>query len=173
MMRDKYTIIVFGGVLVLLAPVLALLVLAIGGVTGFAETQTYGGESLTDIWSHLLATTLPRQFFTTLALMLGVGLFTSFFGVGAAWFMTFYALPKHRWFEWLMLLPLALPTYLSVFMLKSPIRAGLLRGLAGFSFDGPNMNHLLGAVFCMGLVLTPLCVCFCAGQFYETIRPTY
>ena len=157
MMRDKYTIIVFGGVLVLLAPVLALLVLAIGGVTGFAETQTYGGESLTDIWSHLLATTLPRQFFTTLALMLGVGLFTSFFGVGAAWFMTFYAPPKHRWFEWLMLLPLALPTYLSayVYVEITDTSGPFARLWQALPFDGPNMNHLLGAVFCMGLVLTP------------------
>ena len=157
MMRDKYTIIVFGGVLILLAPVLALLALAIGGVTGLGETQTYGGESLTAIWSHLLATTLPRQLYTTLALMLGVGLFTSFFGVGAAWFMTFYALPKHRWFEWLMLLPLALPTYLSAYVyVEITDTSGPFAPLwQALPFNGPDMNQLLGAVFCMGLVLTP------------------
>jgi iron(III) transport system permease protein len=70
-----------------------------------------------NIWPHLLNTTLPRYLTTTLALMTSVGVGAAFIGAGAAWIVTRYTFWGARWFEWLLLMPLAIPAYLGAYAL--------------------------------------------------------
>jgi iron(III) transport system permease protein len=87
--------------LIALAPVIAITVLAL--------------RSSGDTWPHLLANVLPGAVRRTLGLMAGVGVLTLLIGTGTAWLVTMYRFPGRRQFEWLLLMPLAMPTYIIAF----------------------------------------------------------
>jgi iron(III) transport system permease protein len=86
--------------LVLLAPAVIL-----GGV--------FAGGSET--WTHLRQTVLPVYLVNSLTLVLGVGLLTLVTGVSTAWLVATCDFPGRRVFEWALILPLALPTYIVAF----------------------------------------------------------
>ena len=91
-----------------------------------------------NVWPHLLSTVLPRLVGTTLLLMLGVAIGTCFIGVGTAWLVTMCQFPGRRLFEWALLLPLAVPSYVIAFIytdlleFAGPIQ-GSLRSIYGLS----------------------------------------
>ena len=87
--------------LIAIAPVIAIGVLALG--------------SSGDAWPHLIANVLPGALRRTLGLMAGVGALSLLIGTGTAWLVTMYRFPGRRMFEWLLLLPLAVPTYIIAF----------------------------------------------------------
>ena len=78
-------------------PVLTVLALAFG--------------STSDIWQHLLSTSLPHYLRNTLYLMVGVGVAVCLLGISTAWLVTMCRFPGRKVFEWLLLLPLAMPAY--------------------------------------------------------------
>jgi iron(III) transport system permease protein len=84
--------------LIAIAPVVTIFVLAL--------------QSSGDSWSHLVANVLPGAVRRTLALMAGVGALTLLIGSGTAWLVTMYRFPGRSVFQWLLLLPLAIPTYI-------------------------------------------------------------
>jgi iron(III) transport system permease protein len=91
----------------LAAGVLALLVafpLLIIGVSLF--------EPVSDRWEHLVFTQLGTYVTNSVILVLGVGLFTLLVGVSTAWLVAACDFPGRRFFEYALVLPLALPTYL-------------------------------------------------------------
>ncbi len=104
-----------------LLPIIAILVLA------FFPSD--------NIWSHLLATTLPRYLKTTLALMLCVGFGAACIGAGTAWLVTRYRFWGVRSFEWLLLMPLAIPAYVGAYALVDLLE-----------YAGPVQNALRGVM---------------------------
>ena len=68
-------------------------------------------DSSGDIWTHLVETVLLGYVSNTLLLMLGVGFSVFLTGVSTAWLVTMCHFPGRRIFEWLLLLPLAIPAY--------------------------------------------------------------
>jgi iron(III) transport system permease protein len=133
-----------------LAPLLALAAIA------FAPT---GG-----VWQHLIDTVLPRAVETTFLLMLGVGLLAGTIGVGTAWLVVMYRFPGRAVFEWALLLPLAIPTYIAAYAavevadFTGPLQTAI-RFLFGYTLKReywfPEIRSLGGAVIVMGLVLYP------------------
>lgn len=91
----------------------------------------------TNVWPHLVSTTLPRYLRNTIVLMLGVGGLTIVVGVGTAWLVSMYRFPMVRWLEWALLLPLAIPAYVGAYALvdfleyAGPVQT-LLRDLFGW-----------------------------------------
>lgn len=83
-------------------------ILAVGGIA------LSPGEN---IWPHLMATALPRYVGNTLVLALGVGALAAAIGAGSAWLVVMYRFPGVRLFEWLLLLPLAIPAYVGAYAL--------------------------------------------------------
>ena len=59
-----------------------------------------------------MAYVLPNAVSRTLLLLAGVGLLTLIIGAGTAWLVTMYRFPGRGLFEWLLLIPLAVPTYI-------------------------------------------------------------
>ena len=116
------------------------------------------------IWGHLLSTVLPRYLRTTLGLMLGAGLGTLVIGAGTAWLVTLCRFPGRRIFEWALLLPLAMPTYVVAYVytdlleFAGPVQ-GWLRGAFGWTsgrdYWFPEIRSLGGAISMMTLVLYP------------------
>jgi iron(III) transport system permease protein len=94
-----------------------------------------------NIWPHLLATVLPRYLATTGYLMLVVGALTAAAGTGAAWLVTMYRFPLSRLLDHALLLPLAVPAYISAFALvdllqyAGPVQTGL-RAAMGWTAPG-------------------------------------
>lgn len=64
------------------------------------------------MWRHLAETQLREIVGNTLLLLIGVGLGTTVIGAGTAWLVTMYRFPLSRAFEWALLLPLVMPTYI-------------------------------------------------------------
>ena len=85
-------------------------------------------------------------------------------GTGTAWLVTMYRFPGRRAFQWLLLLPLAMPTYIIAYAyLELLDYSGLvqtaLRELFGWhdarSYWFPDIRSLGGAIFVMSAVLYP------------------
>ena len=133
-----------------LAPVITLLWHASGGSI--------------DHWHHLLDHVLPRAFFNTTLLLIGVGALVAALGVGAAWLITAYRFPTRSLLSWALLLPLAVPTYIVAFAYLDilhpigPVQT-LIRDLLGYSspreFRLPDLRSLPGAIVLLGFVLYP------------------
>jgi ABC-type glycerol-3-phosphate transport system permease component len=68
------------------------------------------------IWPHLAANVIPPALLDTGLLLLGVGTLCAVIGVATAWLVTQYEFPGRRAFEWLLVLPLAIPTYITAYI---------------------------------------------------------
>jgi iron(III) transport system permease protein len=117
-----------------------------------------------DTWPHLIANVLPLALRHTLGLMSGVGVLTLLMGTGTAWLVTMYRFPGRCYFQWLLLLPLAIPTYIIAYIyLELLDYSGLvqtaLRDIFGWrnarDYWFPDIRSLGGAIFVMSAVLYP------------------
>lgn len=62
-------------------------------------------------WNSLMATVMPRYIWTTVELVVLVGIGTAIIGTATAWLVTTCAFPFRRTFEIILALPLAFPAY--------------------------------------------------------------
>ena len=115
----------------------------------------------TEVWAHLAATVLPTLIGNTLLLIVGVALGTLILGVSLAWLVSACEFPGRRWFDWALMLPFALPTYVMAFVFLGLLDfQGPLQGLARQAFGLPaswsvEVRHPLGVLAIMVLVLYP------------------
>ncbi|WP_051329148.1 ABC transporter permease [Geminicoccus roseus] len=145
--------------LLAVAPIIALLLIA---------TQSSG-----DLWPHLISYVLPHALSQTALLLLGVSVIVTAVGTGSAWLVTAYDFPLRRGFEWALLLPLAIPTYIIAFAyldlmhpigpVQSTLRA--LFGLRPRDLHFLEMRSLPGAIFVLGVVLYPYVYLFARAMF--------
>ncbi|MDZ4791743.1 MAG: iron ABC transporter permease [Hyphomicrobiales bacterium] len=138
--------------------VAALALLPLAAVVTLALSASGGA------WPHLLATVLPDATMQTLLLMAGVAALTLTTGAGAAWLVTMYRFPGRRAFDWLLVLPLAMPTYITAYCYgefldyTGPLQSGL-RAVFGFqdarAYWFPEWRSTGGAIFILSAVLYP------------------
>ncbi len=83
------------------------------------------------VWEHLVDNVLGGLLLNTFWLVLGVALGTSVLGVSLAWLTAVCEFPGRRFFSWALLLPLAVPAYVTAF-----VAIGLL------DFTGPLQTWL-------------------------------
>jgi iron(III) transport system permease protein len=136
--------------LVALLPILAIVAIAL--------------EPSGDTWPHLIANVLPQAVRRTLLLLAGVGALSLLIGTGTAWLVTMYRFPGRRYFQWLLLLPLAIPTYIIAYCYlelldySGTVQSGL-RAVFGWrdarSYWFPEIRSLGGAILVMSAVLYP------------------
>lgn len=117
-----------------------------------------------DAWGHLATTVLPEYIRNSLVLMVGVGLGVLAIGVSTAWLVSTCEFWGRRWFEWLLLLPLAAPTYILAYVYTDtleyfgPVQTAL-RGLFGWQratdYWFPNIRSIQGAILLFSLTLYP------------------
>ncbi|MCE7915443.1 MAG: iron ABC transporter permease [Nitrosomonas sp. PRO4] len=84
-----------------------------------------------DVWQHLVQTTLPSLLVNTFWLALGVVAGTALLGISLAWFTAIYEFSGRRFFYWALLLPMAMPAYVTAFV-----------ALGIFDFTGPIQTAL-------------------------------
>ena len=123
-----------------------------------------GLESSGNTWPHLVSTVLPSSVMTTFGLMIGVGLTTLVVGAGTAWLVTMFRFPGRNLFVWLLLVPLAMPTYIIAFCYMELLDySGLvqtyLREIFGWrnaaDYWFPEIRSLGGGILVMSFVLYP------------------
>lgn len=113
-----------------------------------------------ELWEHMMNTFLPRALSNTLWLVGGVGLGTFIIGTGFAWLVTAYDFPGRRWFEHLLLLPLAVPTFVMGFVFialleyAGPVQT-FWRNTFGAEAFFPDIYSRGGVIVVMTLVLYP------------------
>jgi iron(III) transport system permease protein len=112
-----------------------------------------------DILAHLIEFALPELVGNTLWLILGVGLGVSLLGVSLAWLTAMCEFPGRRLFDWALLLPLALPAYVTAFVaiglldFTGPLQTWLREG---WGITGlPEIRSRGGVILVMSLALYP------------------
>jgi iron(III) transport system permease protein len=135
---------------IVVSPIVALIVIA--------------SEGSGDLWPQLAAYVLPSAAANTAILLLGVGILTGVIGVGTAWLVATADFPGRRFFDWALLLPLAIPTYilayayLDILHPLGPIQSAL-RTLFGITDPRalrlPEIRSMGGVIFLLGFVLYP------------------
>lgn len=97
-----------------------------------------------DVWRHLVDNVLGEVLRNTLVLFIGVGVGVFALGVALAWLVAVCEFPGRRFFDWALMLPLAVPAYVLAF-----VALGLL------DFSGP-VQSWLRAVFGPGHWFPPV-----------------
>ena len=123
-------------------------------------------------WEHIASTLLPSYFYNSFLLLLGVGIFTFVIGVSMAWLVSVYDFPGRKYFEWLLILPLAFPSYMmgysyvGILEYTGPIQA-FLRNNFDVQFRGPiiDIMNMPGAIFILSISLFPYVYVICRASF--------
>jgi iron(III) transport system permease protein len=115
-------------------------------------------------WPHLMRTVLPGALADTILLLLGVGALTLAFGTGTAWLTTMYRFPGRAVLDRLLVLPLAMPTYIMAYAyvelldFSGPVQKAL-RALFGWhsvkDYWFPEVRTLGGAILVLSAALYP------------------
>ncbi len=114
-------------------------------------------------WDHLRETVLTDYLTNTLWLVLGVGMLATFLGVSTAWLNACCDYPGRRFFDWALMLPLAMPAYIIAYTytglldypgpVQSALRESFGWGYGDYWF--PPIRSLGGAIAMLALVLYP------------------
>src|SRR6056297_1812214 len=128
-----------------------------------------------DIWQHLASTVLPDYVKNSILLMFGVGFGVFILGVGSAWLVTMCRFPGSKWFNWMLILPMAVPAYLMAYTytdflsFTGPFQI-LLRDLTGWGLGDyyfPNVRSIGGAILMMSFVFFPYVYLLTRAAFLE------
>jgi len=128
-----------------------------------------------DVWQHLASTVLPDYVKNSIWLMLGVGTGVFILGVGTAWLVTMCRFPGSRWFNWMLILPMAVPAYLMAYTytdflaFTGPVQI-MLRDFMGWEFGDywfPNVRSIGGAILMMSFVFFPYVYLLTRAAFLE------
>ena len=119
------------------------------------------------------ATLLPEALRASLVLAAGVGAGTLVLGGGLAALVSFYDFPGRHWIDWALVLPLAMPAYVLVFVLlgqydeSGPLQSALRDGLG---VRLPEVRSAGGAIVVLTLVLYPYVYVLARGAFLGQSR---
>ncbi|WP_231623618.1 ABC transporter permease [Nitrosospira briensis] len=114
-----------------------------------------------DVWQHLVETTLAGLLVNTFWLAVGVAAGSALLGVSLAWFTAVCEFPGRKFFSWALLLPLAIPAYVTAFVALGlfdyigPVQTALRTWLGPDLFWFPDIRSRLGVIIVMVLAFYP------------------
>jgi len=143
-----------------LTPSVVALVLCIPALAPLLVIAYASFSPDTEVWKHLSQYVLPEVTANTLLLVAQVALLSGVLGTALAWLTAMCEFPGRRFFEWALLLPLAVPAYVLAFVAvgfldyAGPFQT-LLREVFGSSSWFPRIRSLGGAAFVLSLATYP------------------
>lgn len=153
----------------------AVVLAAIASLPVLAVIARGVGPDSAQTWTHLADTVLSRYAFNTLALVVLVGGGVAFGGTLTGWLIAHFRFPGSAFFEWALLLPLAMPAYVmayaytDVLEYAGPVQS-LLREGFGWSRDDywfPEVRSLPGAAAMLVFTLYPYVYLLARTAFVE------
>lgn len=143
---------------ILAALTLVVMLLPIAAIAVLALTPSASS------WPHLFSSVLPNAVANTLLLATGVSLCSLLVGTAAAWLVTMYRFPLRNLVDRLLIVPLAMPTYIVAYCyvdlldyagaVQSSLRATFgWTSAADYVF--PDIRSIGGATFIFAAVLYP------------------
>src|SRR5690554_5690703 len=128
-----------------------------------------------DVLAHLWETVIGEYVRHSFILMIGVGLLVLVIGVATAWLTTACRFPGVTWLRWALLLPLAMPAYITAYTYAGMLGyEGSLQSLLRSTFDWsygdywfPEVRSLGGAVLMLALVFFPYVYLITRAAFIE------
>ncbi len=158
---DYGSLLVVGAAFCLALPVLTVLLTAL---------QPAGA-----VWRHLAETVLADYVINSLLLMIGVGVGALLIGVPTAWLVSLHDFPGRRLFEWMLLLPMAIPAYIIAYTytglldFAGPVQTALRESFHWTRQDYwfPEIRSLPGAVIMLALVLYPYVYLLARAAFLD------
>ncbi|WP_424812049.1 ABC transporter permease [Roseococcus sp. YIM B11640] len=126
-----------------------------------------------DVWLHIWRSSLPDFLGNTLLLALLVALMAGSAGAVTAWLVTACRFPGRDLLQWALLLPLAMPAYVSGYAwvwlmdVAGPAQRGL-RAVTGWHYGDywlPEIRSLGGAAMVLAMVLYPYVYLLCRAAF--------
>lgn len=150
----------------LVALVFAVPVLTVFSFIFYGDTQ---------VMSHLVDTVLLNYISNTVWLVLGVSYGTLSIGIVCAWLVSVCEFPGRRWFQWMLLLPMAMPAYIIAYTytgmldfagpLQTSLREWFGWGYGDYWF--PEIRSLWGAMSMLSLVLYPYVYLLARAAFMQ------
>ena len=129
-----------------------------------------------DIFLHLRNTVLPTYILNTVLLILGVGILGLVLALPAAWVMASHNIPGKRYLQWLLVLPLSMPSYVIAYIYTDlleyagPVQRAL-RDVMGWQsaaeYYFPDIRSLGGVIIVLSLVLYPYVYLLARTAFLE------
>ncbi|MFA5950780.1 MAG: iron ABC transporter permease [Hyphomicrobium sp.] len=142
----------------IVAVIVAIMLLPVGAVVFLALTPD------DNAWPHLMSSVLPYALGQTLLLAAGTGAVSLVIGTSTAWLVTMYRFPGRAILDRLLVLPLAIPTYIVAYCYAElldyagPLQTEL-RAVFGWTsardYWFPNIRSIGGAIFVISMVLYP------------------
>jgi iron(III) transport system permease protein len=131
-----------------------------------------------EVWSHLAATVLPGVLANTVIMLIGVAAGVLVLGVGLAWLTTLCEFPGRRFFEWALMLPLAIPAYVLAFVLVGLLDySGALQSALRTLFGGgqwfPPVRNAGGVIAAMTLAFYPYVYMLARAAFLSQGRTLF
>lgn len=128
-----------------------------------------------ETWAHLSATVLPEYIGNTLWLTLWVGVGVTVIGVATAWLTTMCRFPGRVFFEWALILPLAVPAYVMAYaytdflQFTGPVQTWLRAyfGWAPREYWFPDVRSVGGAAAIFSFVFYPYVYLLARAAFLE------
>jgi iron(III) transport system permease protein len=110
-----------------------------------------------EAFDQIARTLLPRAFVNSVLLAAGVGAGTLVVGGGLALLVSFYDFPGRRWLDWALVLPMAMPAYVLVFVVLGQygVASPLQTSLFGDGLRIPGLRTPAGAIVVLTAVLYP------------------
>ena len=164
MRRSRHALAGFAAAFCIVAALPVVAVVARGIAPGAGET-----------WAHLASTLLPGYVANTLALVVVVGLGAGVGGTATAWLVAQRRFPGAAFFDWALLLPLAMPAYVMAYaytdflQFAGPLQ-GWLRATFGWSrgdYWFPDVRTLGGAAAMFVFSLYPYVYLLARTAFVE------
>lgn len=128
-----------------------------------------------EYWGHLQQYLLPGYIANSILLVLGTGILTLVWGLPAAWLVSTTEFPGRKLLEWLLIMPLSIPTYIMAFTYAgifdyTGFVQTTLRDLFGFRVLHIDILNIYGAMLVMSLALFPYVYIIARTAFLSRFR---
>ena len=157
----KNTILLFFIILLVIIPIITVL--------------SYIVQPPSQLWGHLSENLLSEYLYNTFVILVSVAFCTVIIGVTCAWLVTNFTFPAKNIFKWLLVMPIAIPTYVSAY-----IYAGLFEpsgmifdsvenyfGLGKELYEIIELRNIYGVIFILSICLYPYVYLLAYSSFKE------
>jgi len=117
-------------------------------------------QPVSENWEHVVRHVLPGYLKNSFILIFGVVLISSAIGISSAWLVTQFEFIGKKWIEWLLMMPLAIPTYIMAYAY-----AGIFALLETKQIVAIDVKNIIGLIFILSFALYPYIFSVCRVSF--------